>query len=293
MIKTGVIGASGYIGRHLLASYRQEYPCCVGTSFSARQASLVDFDIRQADVKSLRLEESGHQSVILASAQANIKYSEENTGAARAVNVDGTLRMLRQIAHTSLSGIFLSSDTVYAGTPGPHTEADPRAPGTVYGQHKMLVEDQVEELGDKFLTLRLSKIFGLQKGDGTLLDEMANQLYHGRTVAAAYDQVFCPLFIDDLVTAVHAVQKEDQAGTINVCGVERWSRYDMATKLAARMGVDASLVKRISLHDIPPLSNRPLDTSMVCSRVGTDVTARFTPFGECIDRVAANWCSTR
>lgn len=288
-MKTAVIGASGYIGRQLWNAYRGRYPDCVGTTFSAQHPELKRFDIRTPDLGALRLQETGHEAVLIASAKPNIAYCEQHPAEAYAVNVAGTLELVRQIARTRMLAIFLSSDYVFEGTGGPHDDDHPPAPTTAYGRQKAEVERVLPTLTANYLVLRLSKIYGVQKGDGTLLDEMAALLAAGKEVRAARDQVFCPTRIDELVTTVQAIQDKGLRGVLNVCNPERWGRADMALALAEEMAVPRSLVNAISLYDIPAMRGRPLDTSMRPSRLTKEVGARFTPLREDIRRVAQLW----
>src|SRR6266850_1077079 len=289
LIKTAVIGASGFIGLHLWQACRARFPDCVGTSFSSQQAGLVPFDIRNPRLAALGLEETGHQAVLIASAKPNIAYCEQNREVAYAVNVAGTLELVRQVARTSMQVIFLSSDYVFDGKGGPHDDDHPPAPTTEYGRQKAEVERVLPTLTPNYLVLRLSKIYTVQKGDGTLLDEMAALLAAGKEVRAARDQIFCPTRIDELVTTVQAVQDRGLRGVVNVCNPERWARADMALALAEEMMVPRSLVKAIALYDIPAMRGRPLDTSMRTSRLAKEVGARFTPLRQDIRRVAQLW----
>jgi dTDP-4-dehydrorhamnose reductase len=289
MIKTAVIGASGYIGRQLLQSYRTKYPECVGTAFSRISPGLTFFDLREPDINPLALEETGHEAVLIASANPLIKQCEEHKAATFAVNVEGTLKLVRQLGHTSLQVIFLSSDYVFPGSKGPYDDGSKTNPSTEYGRHKALVEKEIPALAANHLIVRLSKIFGLQKGDGTLLDEMAGALRAGREMTAAADQRFCPTFVGDLVTAVHALQEKRLRGVMNLSSPEIWTRHQMATALAGAMHVSDELVKKNSLHDLPSMAGRPLDTSMACSRLKKEAVVTFTPFRDCIDRVASQW----
>lgn len=288
-IKTAVIGASGFIGRHLWQSYRQTHPDCLGTGYSASHPGLSLLDIRAPDIQPLRLEETGHRAVLIAAAKPNIGYCDQNQAAAYAVNVAGTLDLIRQVSRTSLQVIFLSSDYVFDGQPDPHPDDEPPRPTTEYGRQKVLVEKEIPALTNNFLILRLSKIFNIQKGDNTLLDEMASALAAGREVRAAHDQTFCPTHIDDLVRAIQGIQANTLRGVLNVASPERWSRYDIAASLAAAMRVNPALVQRIALHEIPAMAGRPLDTSMACGRLQHEVGATFRPFKDCIAQVAGNW----
>jgi dTDP-4-dehydrorhamnose reductase len=288
-VKTAVIGASGYVGRHLWEAYRQAYPDVLGTAFSTAHPGLSFFDLREPDIRPLRLEERGHGAALVASAKPNIGFCERHPDEAYAVNVRGTLELVRQLGRTPLQVIFLSSNYVFEGKTGGYgDDAEPR-PTTEYGRQKAVVEKEIPSLTDNYLVLRLSWVYGARKGDKTLLDQIASVLAAGGEVRAARDQVFCPTYVGDLVRAVTAIQARGCRGTLNVCGPERWSRYDIALGVARALRVDPGRVKSVSLHQLPGMSGRPLDTSMTCSRLARELGSVFTPLRDCLQRVAANW----
>jgi dTDP-4-dehydrorhamnose reductase len=287
--KTAIIGASGNVGRYLWKACRDAHADCVGTSFSRPGNGLVPFDIRRPDLVALRLEETGHQAIVICSALANVGYCETHKEAAYEVNVRGTLELVRQAARTPLQTIFVSSDYVFEGCHGPSDDDAPLKPTTEYGRQKAAVEHALPDLTDNYLILRLSKIFALVKHDSVLIDEIAAVLSAGKAFRAAQDQFFCPTYVGDLVRAVQAIQARGLRGTMNVCSPERWSRAGIAQALAKAMGVDGSLVEPISLYDIPAMAGRPLDTSMICSRLIREVGATFQPLETFLPQIAANW----
>ena len=289
MIKTAIIGASGYIGRYLVESYRRGFADCIGTSHSSETAGLTPFDIRSPDLDSLRLEESGHEAVLIAAAKPNIGYCEQHPVEAHAVNVAGTLDLVRRISRTSLKTIFLSSDYVFEGTTGSYGDASATHPTTEYGRHKASVEGEIPSLTDNYLILRLSKIYGQEKRDGTLLDEMANVLSDGHEVSAAADQYFSPTLVGDVVDVVHAVQERGLSGVMNLCSPKGISRYEIAMALVEALQVDPALVKKINLHDIPAMAGRPLNTTMRCSRLEKEIAPTFLPLERAIETVAESW----
>jgi dTDP-4-dehydrorhamnose reductase len=290
MVKTAVIGASGYVGRHLWGAYRAYFPDCVGTRYAnTGNQNLRQFDLRHPILAKLGLEKTGHGAVVIASAKANVAYCECNPREAYALNVSGTLDLVRQVAEMGLQVIFLSSDYVFDGKCGPYEDLDPTNPTNEYGRQKAEVEGLIPTLTDNFLILRLSKIYGMVKGDGTLLDEMASALFASKRIAAARDQIFCPTHIDDLVGAVLSLQELQLRGVFNVCNPERWSRADIAHEVAGAIGADAGLIDRINLYDLPGMQGRPLDTSMRPARLMRDTKVTFVPLGESLRRLADLW----
>ena len=97
MIKTAIIGASGFVGGYLLNSYRRDFPDCMGTSFANPREDLTPFDIRNPDISQLKLDEGGYGAVILASAKPQIAYCENEKKSALEVNVTGMKKLVDQL----------------------------------------------------------------------------------------------------------------------------------------------------------------------------------------------------
>ena len=289
MVKTTIIGASGFIGRHLFKKYRETDPETVGTSFSRAGTDLQFFDIRHPDLGVLNLQNRGVRALLIASAKPNIGYCEQYKEEARVVNVLGMSELIRQAVQQGLQPIFISSDYVFDGRTGAYDDAAKTCPTTEYGRQKQAVENELPRLTDNYLILRLSKIYGTLKGDGTLLDEIASALVAGKKVCAATDQIFSPTHIDELVKAIIAIQSRGLRGTFNVCSSVGCSRYDVAIAMAKALGLPTSCVTPVSLHDFPGMSGRPLNTSMRCARLTAELGQFFTPLQNRIDTVAAQW----
>jgi len=134
MIKTAVIGASGFIGHHLINKYRLQYPKCIGTSFSNNKTNLLKFDIKNPNIETLNLDRTGHKAVIITAFKSNIFYCENEPSKAYEVNVDGVLQLIKNLSKTTLKIIFLSSEYVFDGIQGSYNDDHPRNPRTVYGK---------------------------------------------------------------------------------------------------------------------------------------------------------------
>lgn len=215
---------------------------------------------------------------------------EQEKEETRKVNVTGTLELIRQLADKGIKPVFLSSDYVFDGEKGGYPDDAKVNPITEYGRQKAEVEGKIGEItkGD-YLVVRLSKVFSLNKGDGTLLDEMAEILFKGGSVKAAYDQIFCPTYIMDVVGAVSLLQKKKVTGVVNLCSPESWARYDLAAALAGAMGKEKEKIIRISLDEISNGIKRPKNTSLTIKRLKEERVADFMTMKDCIKEVADNW----
>jgi len=266
--KTVVIGADGFIGRALHTAMNAQHPGSLGTSRRPQHLDRAFLDLTAPDIGPLRLRQSGHQRALILAAEPNIARCQNNPEASRALNVTGTLALVDQLLSEGIRPVFFSSDYVFDGFTGNYREDQACVPSTLYGQQKLEVERAItEKSAGKALILRLSKIYSLHKGDGILLDEMAALFAAGQVVRAAGDQVFNPMYLDDLVAVVCFLLETDTKGVLHVCGDEAQSRYHMASALVQAMGADPALLQRISLDDLGLNPIRPKRTSMSNARL--------------------------
>jgi dTDP-4-dehydrorhamnose reductase len=118
---------------------------------------------------------------------------------------------------------------------------------------------------------------------------MADRFSKGQDVAAARDQIFCPVLVDDVVRAVVELQKVGAQGLFNVCAPEVWSRFELAQALAHALGVEPGLVREISLDDLKEPFRRLKRGDMVCRRLRATVNLEFQPVASCIQVVAKHY----
>lgn len=285
--KTAVIGAGGYLGRHLIAAYRAVYPDAVGADVIGPWERL---DLAGPDVRSLRLRESGHEYAVIAAAVTGLARCEQDRAFTRARNVDGTLELARQLTTEGITPIFFSTDNVFDGGEGGYADDAPPRPLNEYGAQKAEVEKRLPEVcAGRCLILRLGKVYGLVRGDRTLLDEMADRLTRGQEVAAARDMIFCPVLVGDVVQAALALQRAGATGLFNVCAPEVWSRLELARAVARALGAGVSLVKDISLDDLHEPYGRPRRANLVCRRLRATVDVPFQPLATSIAAIARQY----
>jgi dTDP-4-dehydrorhamnose reductase len=287
--RTMVIGGRGYLGRHLLRAYQAADPDVLWTDVAAREGAY-PLDLAAPNVRPLRLRESGYEYAVIAAAVTGLARCEQERAYTRARNVDGTLELARQLAGEGVVPVFFSTDLVFDGRDGCYTDDAPTHPLNEYGAQKTEVERRLPEVcSGRCLIVRLGKVFGLARGDGTLLDEMAGRLTKGQEVAAACDQVFCPVLVGDVVRAVLVLQAAGVTGVVNVGGPEVWSRFDLARAMARALGAAPALVRGISLDDLEEPFRRPKRTDLQCRRLNETVTMEFRSMAACIVSLAQQY----
>jgi dTDP-4-dehydrorhamnose reductase len=183
---------------------------------------------------------------------------------------------------------------VFDGQDGRYIDDAPTRPLNEYGAQKAEVEQRLPEVcGGRCLVIRLGKVFGLARGDGTLLDEMAGRLTKGQEVAAARDQVFSPVLVGDVVRAVLSLQAVGVTGVVNLSAPEVWSRFDLGRAVALALGAAPALVRGISLDDLKEPFRRAKRTDLLCRRLKETINPEFRPMAACIASLAEQYLEGR
>lgn len=283
--KTLVIGATGFVGSNFLQTYRSFYPDVIGTSRRPLNGLL------ELDLKCPRIENwdfSEYTYALVSGAITSIALCEREKEATNLCNVRGTLELVRTLRKKKIIPIIFSSDYVFDGQKGDYSEEDNPNPLNEYGRQKAELEKGIREIcEDQFLLIRLSKVYGLTRGDKTLIDEIATRLASKETVRAAYDQTFCPIWIDDVVHAVLKLQDAKANGIFHVCSDRSITRLTLARLIAQEMGADLSLIQGISLDDLNDPFKRPKNTSMKCSKLLDQFNIPITP----IEKAIHDYCN--
>ncbi len=254
-----VIGSNGFIGKHLCKAIKPKY-------YTARKDAPYHIDLKNPSLDGIPTQPIRY--AIIAAACANIADCENHPDETHQINVEGTLKLTKLLLNKGIFPILFSSDYVFSGKDGDYLENSSVEPTTVYGSQKAELENRIHNVsGGNHLILRLSKIYSLERGDGTLLDEMAHNLTQGLSLKAATDQIFCPLFIGDVVAVTLKLIENNHKGLLNLGGKDKVSRFQLAEKLAATLAVSKGKVHPIQLNDLNPLISRPTNTSLISERV--------------------------
>jgi dTDP-4-dehydrorhamnose reductase len=288
---TAVLGATGFIGRHLFQEFSRRNSKTVGTARKHAIPGLLTLDLLDPDICPLELAKRGVTHAIITAAVSGIAACECDPELTRKVNVEGTVSLARQLCNSGIKVIALSSDYVFDGTTGDYSESSEVLPVNEYGRQKAAMEKLLVENCDasRLLILRLSKVFDANRGGGALIDEMAGKFSRGEEVRAARDQVFCPTHVDDIVAIIAGLIEADACGILHACSPHKTSRLELAQKVAEAFGADPSLVKNISLKDLGEKFERPLNTSMSCERLRRHLAHDFRDIQEGIRELKAHY----
>jgi dTDP-4-dehydrorhamnose reductase len=259
-----ILGASGFIGSRLMASWRPDQ--YTATYFSRPLDGAVRFDVateRLADRFLLR--GHGFTHAILAQGATKLEQCAKSSLDSSATNVVGTKRAMEDIVDAGVHPIYLSSDGVFDGTSGPRTESDGPNPILSYGQQKHAAETHLARMAGSWTTLRLSKVVSSFVDSRNLLSVWCAQVAGSDRITCATDQKLTPIDIDDVVQAVNFFIMSSTSGLFHVSGSQILTRYQLLQILLKHLPHKIrhkAVIRTCLLSEVPFTELLPLDCSL-------------------------------
>jgi dTDP-4-dehydrorhamnose reductase len=285
-----VIGASGFIGQHLMAQlgpnraigtyHRHPFPG--GLPFDTISDSIGTFLSRQ---------DAGLSHAFVLHGAIDTEACARDPARTAAINVDSVWRVMRGLLNAGLVPVYISTDYVFDGSHGGWRETDHAEPNTQYGMQKLEVEKRLAADSRPWLIVRLSRVVGTELGTHSVLGPWIEQIRAGDTMRCATDQIFSPASVVDVAGALIKLTDSGATGLFHLGGPEPFSRIGLLRLLVKTIqtlspDVDADIVP-CSLHDLPFTEKRPLDTSIAIDKFQHAIGWSFTPMAAICAELAA------
>ena len=179
-----VIGASGFIGRHLMARLGPDQ--AVGTYHRHAIPNGVSFDGTNGRIDELlgRLPTGITLAFVLHGAIDTEACARDPIGTAE-INVEGVWRVLRGLLDAGIRPVYVSTEYVFDGTRGGWRETDLAVPSTQYGIQKLEVERRLTADPRPSLIVRLSRVVGTEVGTHSVLGPWIEEIRAGKTMRCA------------------------------------------------------------------------------------------------------------
>ncbi len=251
-----VTGASGYLGRELLAQARAAGRAATGTHLTNATAD-VSLDVcDRAAVDDLMARVRPGAVVHTAYLQGGDRM--------RRVNADGAAHVAAAAARHGARLIHLSTDFVFDGELArPYREDDPPRPVNEYGASKLDGERAVLEAHGGALVVRTSLIYA--GAEPAPAERMVLDAVSGRADLAFFeDELRSPVARGDLAAALLELAELSQRGVLHLAGPEPVSRLEFARLIAARHGADPTRLR--AGRSAAQAVRRPLDCVLDSSR---------------------------
>jgi dTDP-4-dehydrorhamnose reductase len=223
--------------------------------------------------------------IINTAALTDVDKCEDDPAAAQAVNGDAVASLAAAAPYAKL--VQISTDFVFDGTRGPYREDDPVNPLTAYGKSKLAGErNALQKPGA--LVVRTAILYGDKPalhGKQDYVSYVVGLLRQGKDVRAATDRFDTPTHARHLAAAIDYLIRQDATGIYHVTGRERLDRASFTRAIAAAFGLDACLVKDVTVASLALKAPRPLNGGLCTDKLAA---AGFVmpPLEQCLAEVA-------
>ena len=244
------------------------------TALGRNEADVSDFHEIQKSLDELKPD-----LIINTSAYTDVDQAEKESELAIKINAIAPGVMAEAAHKTGAVFIHYSTDYVFDGTSDvPYTELDRTNPLNVYGQSKLMGEDNIKQAGDAYLILRTSWVYSLR--GNSFVNKVLGWARKNEVLKVVSDQIGNPTWARMLagITSLMIAQNNsnlleiirERRGAYHVAGSGYTSRYEWAKQILAN---DPNLSEQVvqSLEsalskDFPTPATRPLFSALNCTR---------------------------
>jgi dTDP-4-dehydrorhamnose reductase len=257
---------------------------------------VVALDRGQVDLLDLKgvqqtLEELKPDLIINASAYTDVDRAEIEPELAMNVNARAPGVMAEISRKLGAVLIHFSTDYVFDGQANtPYTENDQTHPLNMYGESKLMGEENIKQAGDAFLILRTSWVYSLR--GNSFVNKVLGWARKNDTLKIVNDQIGSPTWARMLaeVTSLLLAQNQgnlyetfhEQCGIYHLAGSGYTSRYEWAKQILAndpnRSEQTVQTLEPGRSDEFPTPAARPLFSALDCTRFENTFGLQLPPW---------------
>lgn len=219
-----------------------------------------DMDITDEESVNCVIKAAAPDAVIHCAAYTAVDAAEDNVDICRKVNATGTGYIAKVCKDLDIKMMYISTDYVFNGQgTRPWEPDDVREPLNIYGQTKYEGELLVEETLDKFFTVRIAWVFGVNGKN--FIKTMLNLGKTRDKLTVVADQIGSPTYTYDLARLLVDMIETDKYGRYHATNEGLCSWYDFACEIFKQAGMNVS-VEPVGSDQFPVKAKRPMNSRM-------------------------------
>ena len=191
----------------------------------------------------------------------DLAEEEKNRDRVRAINAEGTRYIAEQCRKLGCKLMYISTDYVFNGQgTRPWEPDDEREPLNAYGRSKYEGELAIEELLEKYFTVRIAWVFGLNGKN--FIKTMLRLGKERGAVSVVDDQIGSPTYTYDLARLLVDMIQTDRYGRYHATNEGLCSWYEFACEIFRQAGMDEVKVTPVDSASYPAKAKRPFNSRM-------------------------------
>ena len=260
-----VTGVKGQLGHEVMNELAKRGHTGIGVDveeMDITDAKKVDEVIRASEV----------EAVIHCAAYTAVDAAEDQVELCRKINAEGTENIAKVCKEPDIKMMYISTDYVFDGEgTRPWEPDDERHPLNVYGLTKYEGELAVEKYLDKFFTIRIAWVFGVN-GKNFIKTMLKLSETHDE-LNVVDDQIGSPTYTYDLAVLLVDMIETEKYGRYHATNEGLCSWYEFACEIFRQAGRDVK-VNPVSSDEFPTKAKRPHNSRMDKSKLTEN---GFTP----------------
>ncbi|XP_076060594.1 methionine adenosyltransferase 2 subunit beta-like isoform X2 [Oratosquilla oratoria] len=238
MPKVLVTGASGLLGRAILALLKEENWNVVGLGYSRISQGLIKCDLRDREAVSALLKKEKPDFIIHCAAERAPDKVENHYEETVLLNVKATEYLASIAKELNSRLIYISTDYVFDGVNPPYKIDDKPNPLNKYGQSKLEGEKATMEVNPDACILRIPILYGpVERIDESAVTVLLNCIKDKKPITLSHYEKRYPVNVRDIAKILRdLIMKIDKdpsiSGIFQWSGKERLTKYEMAMLIA-------------------------------------------------------------
>ena len=255
-MKIAVTGSDGMLGHDIVTVFNDDTDLINFT--------INDFDITDLDKSLSKIREAKPDYLIHTAAYTDVDGCEQDPEKAYLINGLGTRNIAMACEEIKCPIIYISTDYVFDGKSDvPYSEWDLPAPVNKYGLSKLLGEQYVASLTNRFYIIRTSWLYG--RNGKNFVETIVKLLSEKDEIDVVNDQVGSPTFTYDLAEKLKEIIGKGY-GIYHITNSSSCSWYEFASEIA-RLKSDKTIIKPTTTEKFNLPARRPsysvLDNTML------------------------------
>lgn len=252
-MKVLVTGANGQLGYDIVKELQKQNIECYG-------ATRQDFDIVDFEVMEKFITNYMPDAVIHCAAYTAVDKAEDEQGLCQLVNASATENIAEICKKINAKMLYISTDYVFDGTKDGFYEVDDKPnPINVYGKTKLIGEQVVQRILDKYYIVRISWVFGEHGNNFVKTMLRLGRKYKELNVVA--DQYGSPTYTADLAPLLVDMIQTEKYGIYHATNEEVCTWAEFAEEIFKIAGMDVK-VNYITAAEYPTRAKRPINSRL-------------------------------
>ncbi|KAF9950010.1 hypothetical protein BGZ70_001540 [Mortierella alpina] len=239
-----VTGASGLLGRAVVAEFKKSGHEVIGVAFSRAKGDLKKLDLEDSKAVEAFIDQEKPDVIVHCAAERRPDVVEKNPDGAKNLNVQVPALLADLTNDRGILLIYISTDYVFDGTSPPYDVRDKANPLNLYGQTKYDGELAIKHANSAAIILRVPILYGATEYNG---ESAVNALIDSsKTASMDHYAIRYPTNVADVARVIKDLaykvrtEKVFISGVLHFSGEERFTKYEMCEVIAQVLGTSVS-----------------------------------------------------